>query len=131
MYTGYLLTDKSRNMLLAKFPPKYEKVVAHHITEQFGVGPEVPAPEMPATVMVVGYIDSGDGVEGLLVAVNGSTHRKDGSKYHITWSLGPGRKAVETNKYVNDAVDVEPISIHVEPKNFGAKLAALKDATVK
>lgn len=131
MYTGYLLTDKTRNTLLAQFPPKYEKVVAHHITEQFGVGSEVPAPDMPTSVMVVGYIDSGDGVEGLLVAVNGSTNRKDGSKYHITWSLGPGRKPVETNKYVNDAVDVEPISITVEPKNFGAKLAALKEACIR
>ena len=131
MYTGYLLTDQTRSKLLAQFPPKYERVVGHHITEKFGVGPEVPAPDMPSSVMVVGYIDSGDGVEGLLVAVNGSTNRKDGSKYHITWSLANGRKPVETNNYVNDAVDVEPIAIAVEPKNFGTKLAALKGAVAK
>lgn len=118
MYTGYLLSEKSRSQLLAQFPPKYEKVVAHHITEQFGVPATATPPDMPKTVEVVGYIDSGDGVEGLLVEVNGSVKRPDGSKYHITWSLAPGRKAVETNIYVAKAQPIEPVSISVEPKTF-------------
>lgn len=118
MYTGYLLTEKTRNTLLAQFPPKYAKVVAHHITEKFGVPSDAVPPAMPKTVKVVGYIDSGDGVEGLLVEVNGSIARPDGSKYHITWSLADGRKAVETNIYVDRAKSVTPIDIQVEPKTF-------------
>ena len=119
MYTGYQLSEKSRKKLLQLFPPKYDRIIAHHITEQFGTYKDDPAPEMPESVKVVGYIDSGDGVEGLLVAINGMTARQDGSKYHITWSLDGGRKPVETNNYVNDAVPVKPVSIEVEPKNFG------------
>ena len=118
MYTGYLLTEKTRNELLALFPPKYEKVVAHHITEQFGVAATTRPPEMPETVTVVGYIDSGDGVEGLLVEVNGLIKRPDGSLYHVTWSLSEGRKAFETNKYVYSAKPVEAVSVEVEPKTF-------------
>lgn len=118
MYTGYLLTEKTRNLLLAQFPPKYEKVVANHITESFGVPSNTAPPEMPESVAVIGYIDSGDGVEGLLAEVNGSTDRPDGSMYHITWSLGNGRKAVETNKYVFTAKTVGRTIIEVEPKTF-------------
>jgi hypothetical protein len=118
MYTGYLLTEKTRNELLALFPPKYEKVVAHHITEQFGVASTHTPPEMPETVTVVGYIDSGDGVEGLLVEVNGTSFRPDGSRYHVTWSLADGRKAVETNKHVHNATPVEVVAVEVEPKTF-------------
>lgn len=118
MYTGYLLTDKTRNTLLALFPPRYEKVVAHHVTETFGVAAMTRPPEMPETVTVIGYIDSGDGVEGLLVEVNGSTHRPDGSQYHVTWSLAEGRKAFETNKYVHTATAVEAFAMEVEPRTF-------------
>lgn len=118
MYTGYLLTEKTRNTLLAQFPAKYERVVAHHITEQFGVSSSHAPPEMPESVEVIGYIDSGDGVEGLLVEVNGTTVRPDGAKYHITWSLAEGRKPVETNIYVNRATRIDPIAIEVEPKTF-------------
>lgn len=119
MYTGYLLTDDSRSRLLQKFPPRYPKVIAHHITEAFGTKKSDPAPAQPKFVSVVGYIDSGDGVEGLLVAVDGSTDRPDGGKYHITWSLKEGRKPVETNNYVSIAVKVDPIDIKVIAKNFG------------
>lgn len=119
MYTGYQLSEASREKLLKEFPPKYDKIIAHHITEKFGTFKDDPAPEMPESVKVVGYIDSGDGVEGLLVAINGRTTRLDGSKYHITLSINNDRKPVETNNYVNDAVTVKPLSIDVEPKNFG------------
>lgn len=118
MYTGYLLTEKTRGMLLQRFPPKYQRVVAHHITETFGVSKDHAPPKAPESVEVVGYIDSGDGVEGLLVAVNSSVKRPDGAKYHITWSLDTGRKPVETNIYVDKAVPVDPIEIEVEPKTF-------------
>lgn len=118
MYTGYLLSETSRIELLEKFPPKYKRVIAHHITEAFGVPADIEPPNIPDSVKVTGYIDSGDGVEGLLVSVNGSNVRPDGSKYHITWSLDEGRKPVETNIYVDKAKPVKPIEISVKPKTF-------------
>ncbi len=41
--------------------------------------------------------DDGQGVEALAVAIGGTTDRPGGGTYHITWSLGPGRKAQESN----------------------------------
>ena len=73
---------------------------------------------MPDTVRAVGYIDSGDGVEGLLVEVDGSTTRPDGNLFHVTWSLANGRRAFETNKYVTLSEQVTPVDMSVEPKTF-------------
>lgn len=118
MFTGYLLSESSRQRLLSSFPPRYERFIGEHITEQFGVSKDTPPPALPTEVKVVGHIDSGDGVEGLLVSVDGRTDRPDGSKYHITWSLSTNRKPAETNKYVDTATPVEPIAIDVTSKNF-------------
>ena len=118
MFTGYELTKASRDKILKKFPPKYEKTICHHITEKFGVAKDAPAPKMPKSVSIVGYIDSGDGVEGLLVEIDGTSDRSSGSKYHITLSIDNDRKPVETNKYVNSAKIITPFEIKVIPKNF-------------
>jgi len=90
MYTAYVLTDESRRRLEEKYPPKYPKFIGHHITVDFGVPAGAEAPE-EAEVKVLGINDSGDGLEALVVSVNGKTKRPDGSKYHITWSLDPER----------------------------------------
>lgn len=121
MYTGYLLDESSREKLLELFPPKYPDVIAHHITEKFGVTKYTEAPEQPKSVKVVGYIDNEENVEGLLIEVNGTLVRESGSKYHITWSIdrSTGAKPVDTNKYVDDAVRLkQPIYINVTPKVF-------------
>lgn len=86
MYTAYVLDDASRQALAEKFPPKYSTFVGHHVTVEFGVPKETPPPP-PAKLKVVGYIDSEDGLEALVVAVNGDTIRPDGKVFHITWSL--------------------------------------------
>jgi hypothetical protein len=121
MYTGYLLSEESRALLLAKFPPKYKDVIAHHITEKFGVKANTKAPEQPSEVWVVGYMDDGEGVEGLLVEVDGTVERPSGGKYHITWSIdrSKGKKPYHTNDITHLAKPVAPsIKIEVEPKVF-------------
>ena len=117
-YTAYVLTKESRDKLLDSFPTMYPNVVAHHITVSFGVPKDTPPPPKPKKVQAVGYINSGDGVEGLLVSVDGKIDRADGSKYHITMSLNPDKKAVATNSYVNNAVMIHPIDIDVVPKTL-------------
>jgi hypothetical protein len=97
-YTAYVLDDSARNTLLAKFPPKYPKVVAHHVTVQFGVPADTEVPP-PANVKVIGYADSGDGLEALVCTVNGKAEREDGKRFHITWSLDPTKYSpVDSNK---------------------------------
>jgi hypothetical protein len=120
MYSGYLLSKNSRNHLMELFPPKYSTILGHHITYKFGIKNNDDKPDVPQTVKVIGYIDNGDSVEGLLVEIDGSVYRPDGSKFHITWSIDKdkGAKPVDTNRYVNDAKMITPIDISVEPKIF-------------
>lgn len=86
MYTAYVLSDESRAQLEEKFPPLYPNFIGHHVTVAFGVPVDAEAPE-DAEVKVVGSIDSGDGLQALVVSVNGNNKRPDGGRYHITWSL--------------------------------------------
>ena len=119
MYTAYVLTDESRELLSAKFPPKYTKVIGHHVTVEFGVPEDTELPE-EAEVKVIGEADTGDGLQALVVSVNGSTRRPDGGTYHVTWSLEPERyKPVDSNALIADYSNRWKISlatpIDVEP----------------
>lgn len=119
MYTGYKLTAESRKLLLEKFPPKYEKVICDHITYKFGTPKDEPLPPSVKDIRVIGYIDSDDGVEGVVVSLDGRTRRLDGKLYHITLSLAADRKAVETNNYTQQAGQISPsIKINTIPTNF-------------
>lgn len=121
MFTGYLLSESSRQKLLSLFPPKYPEVVCHHVTEQFGVPVGTEAPEKPESVVVVGYVnDEVGGVEGLLVQVDGSVNRKKDGMYHITLSLdrSKGAKPFHTNRVIHAAESVEPVRVEVTPKVF-------------
>ncbi len=95
---GWKIDLEDRAALLARFVPRYAQTDADHVT----FGREGEAPEMPIAsgAQVIGQADDGLGVQALVVALNGSSDRWDGSTYHITWSLEPGRKAVESNEVI-------------------------------
>ncbi|MDQ3245352.1 MAG: hypothetical protein M3Q52_00380 [Pseudomonadota bacterium] len=117
---GWKLPPNERDRLLQRFTPKYDYVVADHVTLKAGAGADTPLPaENCATV--VGRSDDGDSLECLVVEIGGTTDRPDGSTYHITWSLGPGRKARESNDMLRDhgweRID-DPISIRLKPDRF-------------
>ena len=121
MYTAHVFTEDSRKKLAERYPPKYSKFVGHHVTEQFGVRKGVEAPEQ-ADVEVVGYLDSQDGLEVLVVAVNGSDKRPDGGTYHITWSLEPDKYAPKDSNMLIKVAGYDqayPISIHTTPQVLG------------
>jgi len=117
--TGWKLAARDRERLLRQFPPKYDNVVADHVTLRVGAAPDAPLPPRPAA-RVVGRADDGDSLECLVVALDGTTHRPDGSTFHITWSLGPSRKARESNDVLREKrwQPVEPIAIELEPARF-------------
>lgn len=119
MYNGYEIEEGSRNKLMTLYPPRYPNVLGHHITEKFGVKNEE-VPEQPSKVMVVGYIDNGENVEGFLVSIDGVTTRPDGGKYHITWSIdrSKGAKPFHTNNHVDEAISIRPVEIDVDAKFF-------------
>jgi hypothetical protein len=95
--TGWKLPEAERELLLQRFPPKYERVDADHVTLRTGATPETPLPKSPTSSKVVGRADDGLSLECLVVEIDGSTDRPDGSTYHITWSLGSGRRARDSN----------------------------------
>jgi hypothetical protein len=93
---GWGVAQEQREKLLTIFPPRYPNVVADHVTLAAKVAPEHQPP--PATdAEIVGQTDDGAGVQALVVRIAGSTERPGGGTYHLTWSLGRGRRAVESN----------------------------------
>jgi hypothetical protein len=100
--TGWKLPASERELLLRRFPPRYENVVADHVTLRVGATPDTSLPRKPDDARVVGRADDGNSLECLVVEMDGTTDRPDGSTYHITWSLGPGRKARESNDVLRD-----------------------------
>jgi hypothetical protein len=93
---GWKLDREQRKELLQQFPPRYANVDADHVTLRAGASRDAPLPGETGGE-IVGRADDGQGVEAMVVAIGGTTERPDGSVYHITWSLGPGRRAQESN----------------------------------
>jgi hypothetical protein len=116
---GWLLAEGDRERLLQQFPPRFEKTVAHHVT----LKTEAENGPLPSEVKarIVGRTDDGNGVEAMVVEIDGTTDRPDGSTYHITWSLGDGRHARESNDVLRergwDKLE-QPIPIRLEPGRF-------------
>jgi hypothetical protein len=118
--TGWKLPPHEREQLLQRFPPKYESVIADHVTLRVGATPSTPLPRKPAA-RIVGHADDGETLECLVVELDETTDRPDGSTYHITWSLGPGRNASDSNDVLRDRGWKRlsaPIPIELEPARF-------------
>ena len=119
--TGWKLPADEREALLQRFPPKYANVIADHVTLRVGANAGTPLPRKAEAARIVGRADDGDSLECLVVEMDGTTDRPDGSTYHITWSLGPGRKARESNDVLRDQgwEHLEaPVDIELHPARF-------------
>lgn len=118
--TGWKLPRDERERLLERFPPKYERTIADHVTLQAGADADTPLPR-EVDAQIIGQADDGDSLECLVVEIDGTTDRPDGLTYHITWSLGPDRKAKESNDVLRDRRWEQiqrPIPIRLEPSRF-------------
>jgi hypothetical protein len=117
---GWKLDRAERDALLARFPPAHARAIADHVTLRAHVHT---ASLLPPVAMgaIVGRSLDGDGVEAMVVEVDGSTARPDGGTYHITWSLAAGRKAVESNAVIAkqgwQPVD-PPVPVRLVPARF-------------
>ena len=118
--TGWKLPETERELLLRCFPPKYENVVADHVTLRTGATADTPLPRK-AEARVVGRADDGKRLECLVVELDGTTDRPDGSTYHITWSLAPGRQAKESNDVIHERgwrSFATPVPVKLAPKAY-------------
>lgn len=103
-YLAFKLSDKCRADLLKVFTPKFSKVICHHVTIDFNPTVEKlkefsAVLQDPFKILVFGS-GVGDGIECLAVSINGKTIRSDGSFYHVTLSLEPPHKPVESNTLI-------------------------------
>lgn len=116
---GWKLDRTERAALLERFPPRYARTVADHVTLKADASSDT----LPGAVRasIVGRADDGRGVEAYVVALNGDTDRPDGSIFHVTWSLDHGRSAKESNDVLKErgweGLD-DPIALTLEPARF-------------
>lgn len=119
LYSGWELTTEAREELIKKYPPLYSNVVCHHITYEYG--PEAKLPPK-AKVEVVGRTTSMIGLDVLIVKINGSFVREhNDSIYHITLSLGQGKRPVDSNRAAKEGlwvIDEAPFEVEATPKQF-------------
>lgn len=94
---GWIVDEAQRAMLLARFPPRYGQVIAHHVT-LWGHRKNAEVPSA-ADIVLVGYAENGRDLECYVASVDGKIDRPDGSIYHVTWSLDPetGVRAKDSN----------------------------------
>jgi hypothetical protein len=117
---GWKLDRDQRRALLERFPPRYAKAVADHVTFLTKVAPDALLPP-EANAVIVGRADDDSGVEAMVVAMEGETDRPDGSTWHITWSLDAGRKAVESNDVIAGrgwTEFSEPVPVRLAPARW-------------
>ena len=117
---GWEVDRAQRQELLLQFEPRYANVVADHVTLSAKVKKDAALPG-GVTAEIVGRADDGEGVEALVVSIGGTTERPDGSIYHITWSLGEGRRARESNDVIArlgwTAIDL-PMPVRLIPSRW-------------
>lgn len=118
---GWKLDRPQRALLLERFPPRYADVIADHVTLK--TNSEHDGLPRPVEAAIVGCADDRDSLECLVVTVNGTTDRPDGSTFHITWSLdkSKGREARESNDVLKELGWARldgTIPIRVEPARW-------------
>jgi len=118
---GWKLDRTQREQLLRRFPPRYADAIADHVTLRSNArGDPIPG---PVEAQIVGHADDGDSLEAMVVTVDGTSDRPDGSIFHITWSLdgSKGRRAKESNELLKQGGWEKfeaPIPVKVEPARF-------------
>ena len=118
---GWKLDRAQRDQLLEHFPARYADEIADHVTLRTDAA-KVPLPE-PVEAAIVGRADDQDSLECMVVTVDGTTDRPDGSTFHITWSLdkSKGRKARESNDVLKErgwSRFDQAIPVKLEPARF-------------
>lgn len=103
-YTAFKLPAEERARLLEALPPAYPLVKADHITHRIGVN-EFDDLFTPHEVLVTGIVDDDNGIQALIVTIDGQTHKPDGRPYDITWSLDPEQTLAAPLQTPTDAMN--------------------------
>ena len=114
-YAAFNLTESAKTELLGKYPPKFSKVIAHHVTYRRSAKESDPIPEVDS-VRVIGYC-SNEFIECMVVRIGPDLLREDGKIYHITLSHAEGHKPVESNALLTSVPweAIDPFYLEVKP----------------
>ncbi len=123
-FYAFVLDQSSYRALQIAHPPRYYKAFTHHVTVKFPVMTERQLNEAEGAVagakhqvVVTGLIfDDTEQVECFTVAVNGQTKRLDGGFYHLTHSIGEGKKPVASNRLLEilNGVPIVPLFVPIK-----------------
>lgn len=123
-YVGWGIADATREHLLGRFPPHYRDVIAHHITLQHGVREDEAVLPTATRARVIASVDDGLRVQALIVEIDGTHVRPDGSTYHITWSIDRllGAKPVMSHAVAKNCpwTATTPLEIEIVPMFFAS-----------
>ncbi len=116
--TGWKLDRAQRAQLLECLPPSWPDVIADHVTLAAHQPDRTDLPP-PAEGNIIGYVDDRDGLDALIVSVDGTTSRPDECTFHVTWSLDSerGRRPVQSNDVIaiRGWQTIAPIPIRLTP----------------
>lgn len=118
---GWKLDRDQRELLLSQYPARYPDSIADHVTLKTDAAVDALPSRVEAAI--VGHADDGDSLECMVVTIDGTTGRPDGSIFHITWSLdkSKGRRARESNDLLKErgwSRFDKPVPIKLEPARF-------------
>lgn len=118
-YLAFVLDEPARARLLAELPPKFAKVLAHHVTIVFPTSSDEAAKARRMMLQLAGqehdvevinhYV--GEHIEAVGVTFNGEKKRPGGGFYHVTLSLEPPAKPKDSNKLVNPTALSKPFKL--------------------
>ena len=113
-YTAFNLTKEARQLVLNLFTPKFNNVVAHHITYKFNVSENDTIPSI-TTAKIVGYAED-ENAQAVVVEVEGSSQRPDGGILHITICHNSSVKPYYSNNLIAKGfTKINPVEINVKP----------------
>lgn len=123
MYRAYMLTEADRESLLRLFPTSHPRVIADHISAE-SLNHMHLVKDGPATGEVIGISDS-EGMQSLVVRVNGSVLTSAGTPFHISWSAEPGVSTSRAGEIIKKGGYVELASSIKIDISAGATYSAL------
>ncbi|RSU79012.1 hypothetical protein BRX37_03845 [Sphingomonas sp. S-NIH.Pt3_0716] len=117
---GWIIPEDDLQILKTTYPPRHAPLEVPHCTLALGCsrGTRLPPPRKG---VIFGKIDNLDGVEALLLTIDGETIRPDGAILHITWSLAPGRKPRDSHEAIRTTAPLlskVPIEVDLIPSWF-------------
>lgn len=118
-FVGWRLDPRDQEALLARFPPRYDRIVADHVT--FAFDPREPTLPRERAGEVVGETDDGRGVQALVVRIGGVRSAPTAPRITSPGLSGQGVAAARATMCCARGGWLplaEPIPIRLEPHPF-------------